>query len=197
MRSFKIGALICFLALFGVLQSGVWASKAAPPMASNNCLKCHQGIKDMTNVLAGNLAGTSMQAKSIQVKINNRMELVKFTSETTVENIPDIKALKGAVAMRVHYKTVGSDRIATEIVVKPKIKVPEKQLINAKELAKLVKMGPEKGGYMLVDSRPPGGFMQGHIPTAVSIPFPKMKEMAGKLPQDKNKLLVFYCQGYR
>ena len=99
--------------------------------------------------------------------------------------------------MRVHYETVGQDRVATEIVVKPKIKVPEDQLIDVKELAKLVAQGPQKGNYMLVDSRPPGGFLKGHIPTAVSIPFPKMNAMMDKLPQDKNQLLIFYCQGYR
>jgi rhodanese-related sulfurtransferase len=70
-------------------------------------------------------------------------------------------------------------------------------LIQVGELAKLVDLGPEKGGYTLVDSRPGPAYMKGHIPTAISIPFPKMKEMTTKLPQDKDQLLIFYCQGYR
>ena len=160
-------------------------------------MSCHQGLSKQTNVLAGNLSGKSMKAKSIQMKINNKMEMVKFDSETTIKNVPDIKSLKGTVAMRVHYKVVGTDRIATDIVVKPKFKVPEDQLINVDELAELVAQGPEKGGYTLIDSRPPGGFQKGHIPTAINIPFPKMKAMADKLPKDKNSMVIFYCQGFR
>jgi rhodanese-related sulfurtransferase len=75
--------------------------------------------------------------------------------------------------------------------------VPPEQLIKVKELTALVDKGPEKGGYTLVDSRPTPGYMKGHIPTAISIPFPKMKEMMDQLPKDKNQLVIFYCQGYR
>ena len=151
----------------------------------------------MDNILAGNLNSKSMKAHTLQLKINDRLELLKFSPDVKVKNIPDIEALSGAVALRVHYETVGQDRVATEIVVKPKIKVPENQLMEVRELAKLVAQGPQKGGYTLVDSRPPGGFMKGHIPTAISVPFPKMKEMTDKLPEDKNQLLIFYCEGYR
>ena len=49
----------------------------------------------------------------------------------------------------------------------------------------------------LVDSRPAAGYMKGHIPTAISIPFPKMTEMMDKLPKEKDQLVIFYCQGYR
>ncbi len=178
-------------------QTSVWAAVGAKPMIQNNCLNCHQSFSKMENILAGNLSSKSMKAHTIQVKINDRLELLKFGPDVKVKNIPDIKSLTGAVALRVHYETVGQNRVATEIVVKPKIKVPENQLIEVKELAKLVALGPEKGNYTLVDSRPAGGFMKGHIPTAISVPLPKMKEMTDKLPKDKNQLLIFYCEGYR
>ena len=122
---------------------------------------------------------------------------MKFTSETKVKNVPGIKSLKGTVAMRVYYKEVGKDRVATKIVAKPKIKVPKEQLIKVDDLAKLVAQGPEKGGYTLMDSRPGAGYSKGHIPTAISMPFSKMEEMKDKLPKDKNQLVIFYCQGYR
>lgn len=166
-------------------------------MIQNNCLKCHQSFSEMDNILAGNLSSKSMKAHTIQIKINDRLELVKFGPDVKVENIPDIKALKGAVALRVHYETVGRDRVATEIGVKPKITVPQNQLIEVRELTKLVAPGTQKGGYTLADSRPAGGFMKGHIPTAISVPFPKMNEMTDKLPKDKKQMLIFYCQGYR
>ena len=197
MKRLNISSAIFFAAVLIFVQTDVWATGGQKPMVQKNYLNCHQSFNDMENILAGNLSSKSMKANTIQIKINDRMELLKFGPDVKVQNIPDIKALKGAPAMRVHYKTVGQDRVATEIVVKPKIKVPENQLIEVKELAKLVAQGPQKGGYTLVDSRPIGGFMKGHIPTAISIPFPKMKEMTDKLPQDKNQLLIFYCQGYR
>ena len=197
MKRFKIFSVIILVAFSFFAQPSVWAATGNKPMIQNNCLNCHQSFSEMDNILAGNLSSKSMKAHTIQIKINDRLELVKFGSDVKVENIPDIKALKGAVALRVHYETVGQDRVATEIVVKPKITVPENQLIEVRELAKLVAQGPQKGGYTLADSRPAGGFMKGHIPTAISVPFPRMKEMTDKLPKDKNQLLIFYCEGYR
>ena len=197
MKRIKIFSVISFMAFLFFALPNVWAANANKPMIQNNCLKCHQSFSEMENILAGNLSSKSMKAHTIQLKINDRLELVKFSPDVKVENIPDIKALRGAVALRVHYETVGQDRVATEIVVKPKIEVPEKQLIEVKELAKLVAQGPQKGGYTLIDSRPAGGFMKGHIPTAISVPFPKMNEMTDKLPKDKKQMLIFYCQGYR
>ena len=194
----KFGALGIMMAIFMIgLLPNVWAVADTAPMVQKNCMKCHQKFGKMNNIIAGNLSGTSMKANTIQMKINNRLEMVKFTPETKISNVPDMKALKGGMAMRVHYKTMGSDHIATKIVVKPKIKVSPEQLIKVKELTALVDKGPEKGGYTLVDSRPTPGFMKGHIPTAISIPFPKMKEMMDKLPKEKDQLVIFYCQGYR
>jgi hypothetical protein len=166
-------------------------------MFSKGCLNCHSEYKGMKDTLAGNFKSRSGKAKSIQVKINNRMVLVKYTADTKVKNVPKIKSLKGTIPLRIHYKKVGNDLVATEIVAKPEITVPEDQLIDAKELTKIVAQGPEKGNYLLVDSRPPIKFKEGHIPSAVSIPFAKMKAMKDKLPRDKNKLLIFYCEGFR
>jgi len=197
MKRFNIFLIIFIGTVLFFAQTSVWAATGTKPMIQNNCLKCHQSFSEMENILAGNLSSKSMKAHTIQIKINDRLELLKFGPDVKVENIPDIEALKGAVALRVHYETVGQDRVATEIVVKPKITVPENQLIEVRELTKLVAQGPQKGGYTLADSRPAGGFIKGHIPTAISVPFPKMKEMTDKLPKDKNQLLIFYCEGYR
>jgi hypothetical protein len=193
------------ISVFGVLAAalticilpGAWAAADTAPIVQNNCMKCHQDFGKMKNVIAGNLSGKSMKANSIQMKINNRLEMIKFTPETKISNVPDLKSLKGGMAMRVHYEVMGSDRVAKKIVVKPKIKVPPEQLIDVKELTKLIEMGPEKGAYTLVDSRPAPGYLKGHIPTAISMPFPKMQQMLDKLPKEKDRLVIFYCMGYR
>lgn len=188
-----IGGLVLFPLLFANAEN----MPGAGDMLSKKCLNCHPGFKDMKDTLAGDFNSRSNKAKTIQMKINNGMQLVKFTKETTIKNVPSIKALKGSIPIRVHYKKVGDDLVATEIVAKPEMKVPQDQLISTEELAKLVAMGPEKRGYTLVDSRPGNLFMTAHIPTAISIPFPKMKKMMAKLPKDKNKQVIFYCEGFR
>jgi len=194
----KLGLIVILMAAIAIwLLPNVWAAADTAPKVQKNCMKCHQNFGKMKNVMAGNLSSASMKANTIQMKINNRLEMVKLTPDTKVSNVPDMEALKSGMAMRVHYKTMGSDLVATKIVVKPKIKVPPEQLVKVKELTALVEKGPEKGGYTLVDSRPKPGYMKGHIPTAISIPFPKMKEMMDKLPKDKDQLVIFYCQGYR
>jgi hypothetical protein len=193
-----IGVLLFALALFVPLQdAGAKAPEAGKNMLTKRCLNCHKTYKTMDNIITGTFKSRSNKAKSIQIKLDDRMELVKFTAETTVKNVPNIKALKEPIPVRVHYQQVGDDLVATRIVAKPKMKVPKEQLMETAELEKLVAMGPDKGGYTLVDSRPAAHFSAGHIPTSLSIPFPKMKAMTDKLPQDKNRLLIFYCAGMR
>ena len=55
---------------------------------------------------------------------------------------------------------------------------------------------PQPEGVMIIDSRPyKPKYVMGHIPTAVNIPDSQFDKMTTKLPQDKNTLLLFYCQG--
>jgi rhodanese-related sulfurtransferase len=68
-------------------------------------------------------------------------------------------------------------------------------LISTKEVEKLVAQGPEKGKYFLFDSRPLPRFQEGSIPTAVNLPFPAFDKLAGKLPKEKDALVIFYCAG--
>jgi len=57
---------------------------------------------------------------------------------------------------------------------------------------------PKLDNVMIIDSRPyKPKYIQGHIPTAVSIPHTKFDELKGKLPKDKNALLIFYCGGLK
>ncbi len=185
-------------AMISVMGLALPAVSQAKVIANKKCLKCHTEIKDMPNVVAGDFQSRSNKAKSITVDVGDgKVEVLKFTPQTTVKNVPNIKALKKPIPVQVTYEQKGKDLVATAIVAKPVIKVPEKQLIDVKELAALVKKGPAKGGYMLVDSRPGVRYQEGHIPTSVAMPFPKMPEMMDKLPKDKKALVIFYCEGFR
>ncbi|MDJ0668511.1 MAG: rhodanese-like domain-containing protein [Desulfobacterales bacterium] len=51
---------------------------------------------------------------------------------------------------------------------------------------------------VVIDSRPKRKkYDKGHIPGAVSLPTTKFDSMTDQLPQDKDKLLVFYCGGLK
>ncbi len=55
---------------------------------------------------------------------------------------------------------------------------------------------PVPADTMIIDSRPKRPkFDKGYIPSAVSIPDSKFDEMKGSLPENKEALLIFYCQG--
>ncbi|MGD8254145.1 MAG: rhodanese-like domain-containing protein [Syntrophobacterales bacterium] len=57
---------------------------------------------------------------------------------------------------------------------------------------------PKADNVMIIDSRPyQPKYVKGHIPTAVSIPHTKFDQLKGKLPKDKNALLIFYCGGLK
>ena len=64
-------------------------------------------------------------------------------------------------------------------------------------VAKYAKM-PQPKGVVIIDSRPyKPKYVEGYIPTAVSIPDSQFDKMTDKLPADKSTLLVFYCGGLK
>lgn len=57
---------------------------------------------------------------------------------------------------------------------------------------------PTPENVTIIDSRPyKPKYVQGHIPTAISIPDSQFDKEKDKLPQDKNALLIFYCGGLK
>ena len=56
---------------------------------------------------------------------------------------------------------------------------------------------PAREDVLIIDSRPARMFGPGHIPTAIALPDSSFAELAPTLlPEDKDKLLIFYCGGY-
>ncbi len=55
---------------------------------------------------------------------------------------------------------------------------------------------PMPANVMLVDARPyKGKYVKGHIPGAVNIPFSEFDKKTDLLPENKEDLLIYYCQG--
>lgn len=71
-----------------------------------------------------------------------------------------------------------------------------KNLVDIGYVKPLVKV-PNPEGVKLIDSRPyQGKYVQGYIPTAISLPDSEFEKKAAELlPKDKNTTLVFYCEG--
>ena len=162
-------------------------------LAGNNVVSAAQAAKQ-ENVYKGKVVGVSKKAKTISITVGSgkkaKTMMVKFNDATNgIEH-----ATKGHAAI-IEFKIVGVEKIAT--VIKPKMaKLPKGTVEMAPgELAALIAKS-DTDSYLLVDARPGKRFAEGTIPTAVSIPVPKMKEAGAKLlPADKNKMLIFFCGG--
>jgi hypothetical protein len=201
-----------FLAGALLLPAGpAWAADPAPapapapapqkPTDAKICLNCHKAAP-------GNLHGTfenvAMKSETIQIKIDAATEVLKFDQDeikvlntTPKQPVADaLRSIKKGHEVRVEYTEKGGVKFASLISAKPPIKVPAEKLLKTADIEKLIAQGPEKGKYLLVDSRPAPRFQEGYIPTAINIPFPAFNKMTDKLPQDKNQLLIFYCNGF-
>lgn len=150
--------------------------------------------KAETQSLAGSVTGVSRKARLITLDVDKAVETVKFDDATVgLEH-----AVVGEAAV-VEFRMDGADRVAT--VIKQKLaKLPAGITeMPVEEMAALVALGPEKGNYFLVDARPEARYNEGHVPTAVSIPVPKLEKLGIEAfppgVREKKPLLVFYCGG--
>lgn len=174
---------------------------AAKPTIAKICTSCH---KAEPNTLRGYFDSVAARAKTIQMKIDEAVVLVKFdedeikvvTPEGKIRDGEVLKETKKGHEIKIEYTEKDGVRTAVRLVEKPPVKLPAEMIISTAEVEKLVALGPEKGKYFLYDSRPLPRIQQGMIPTAVSLPFPAFDKLAAKvLPKDKDALIVLYCAG--
>ena len=186
-------------ALFAGLISTVGIAEAGKPTIAGGCKKCHTGQPD---AIRGNLGTVSQDFNTLQVKVGKMVWIVNYDDKTKVVKgdktlgADAIAKLPKKKEILISFTGDAKKPLATEIAVKMPYKVPEHQKFTNAETVKLVAMGPEKGKYTLVDARPGGAYLGGHIPTAISLPYGKFQEDCTTiLPQNKDNLLVFYCGG--
>jgi hypothetical protein len=209
-----MGRNFASLALASVMAVGLCAGqavadeKAAAPAAPQSkptmakiCANCH---KPESGNLRGNFDSVSYKTQSIQIKIDDATEILRFDRNTLkVINVqPDpanpsepLRAIKKGKEVRIEYTEKDGRKFATLVVSKPPLKVAPEKLMSTADMEKLVALGPEKGKYLLIDCRPSPRFMEGAIPTAVNIPYPAFEKNIDKLPKDKNALIIYYCSG--
>ena len=105
------------------------------------------------------------------------------------ENASGIDDLNAPDLLKVVYEPGKAASKITKIV----FALPPGAEIDIKEMVSILQ--GKRGAYTLGDARPAKVYATGHIPSAIST-FPDDKETFLKsLPQDKSKLLVFYCGG--
>ena len=194
--------------VFTIVASAVVAAAAfaadlvpvAKPTIAKICTNCH---KAEAGALFGHFDNVAFKAKTIQLKIDETIELVKF-DEDEIKVIDGegktgdgelLHKTKKGHEIKIEYVEKNGVKNAIRIVEKPPVKVSPEMLMTTADLEKLVAMGPEKGKYFLFDSRPLPRFQEGAIPTSINLPYPSFDKMVDKLPKDKNALIIFYCAG--
>ncbi len=176
------------------------ADAPAKPAAAKICTTCHTTAPDN---LRGHLDNLAAKNNSFQLKIDERMEVLRYDKATvkviTPEPAADVDAALKSIAkgheVRVQFTEKDGVKTATVVAAKPPVKLAANETITLDEVQKLVAMGPGQGKYFLYDSRPAPRFLEGAIPTAVNLPFPAFDKNVDKLPADKQALVIFYCSG--
>ncbi len=190
------------LAILALFPAASGAQAPAPPAKSTIpqvCTSCHQAE-------AGNVRGiyenVAFKSRGIQLKIDANTEIVPFDPATLV--VVDGGVTKPAEALRdlpknrearIEYAMKDGAKVAKTISFKGPIKIAPEKLATYDEVVAMVAAGPEQGQYMLVDSRPLPRVQEGTIPTAVNIPYPSWDKVVDRLPKDKARRIVFFCQG--
>lgn len=197
--------LIATLVALAVAPAALAQAPAAPAGKANIprlCTNCH---KPEANEVYGVFENVAFKSQAIQLKIDAATEIVTFDPKALpvvdagdakpTEALRDIR--KGHEA-RITWVEKDGQRVATKIWFKGPIKIAPEKLAKYDEVAALVAQGPEKGNYLLVDSRPLPRVQEGTIPTAVNLPFTTKgfdALAAEKLPADKARRIIFFCQG--
>lgn len=191
-------ALLLLLPGWSAAQTAATPAGAKPAMPAV-CGSCH---KPEAGVVRGYMESVAFKSQSIQLGLGTATEIVRFDPKTLkvldagdakkVEHLRDVKKNHEA---RIEFVEKDGIKTATLIDFKGPIKTPPEKLIAYVEVNKLVAIGPAAGGFTLIDSRPLPRFQEGAIPGSVNLPYPQFDKFLDRLPADKSKLLVFYCQG--
>ncbi len=186
------------------LFAGLAAAQAsAPPAAKPEmpaiCTSCH---KPAPENLRAYFESVAWKSGALQLNLGTATEIVRFDPATVrvvdagaAKPADYLRTLKKGREVRIEYAEADGVKTARLVSIKGPIAIAPAKLVGFDEIDRLVALGPEQGGYTLIDSRPLPRFQEGTIPTAVNLPYPAFDKMLDRLPKDKDRLLVFFCQG--
>jgi len=182
-----------FIPICIMLTMMTWGCAQDMKTAQDGVMKPAVAQKQAENVYKGKIIGKSNKAKTISIEVGKGKDaqtmMVRFDDKTKgIEHAAQDEAAIITWEMR------NGDKYAT--VIKPKLAtLPEGVTeIGVDELYGLISGDTP---FTLVDARPKSRYDQAHLPGAINIPVPVLKEKkAAVLPKDKDELLIFYCGGY-
>jgi rhodanese-related sulfurtransferase len=193
----KAAPAALYLLALSPLATAQTAASAAKPVMPAVCTSCH---KPEAGVVRGYFDNVAFKSQSIQLNLGNTTEILRFDPKTVkvldagdpkkVEHLRDVK--KGHEA-RIEFTEKDGVKTVAAIDFKGPIKIAQNKLIFYPEIEKIVASGSHN--VTLIDSRPLPRFQQGTIPFSINLPYPQFDKFLDRLPKEKDKLLVFFCQG--
>jgi len=182
-----------FLMTLSLLMGTTLPSYAGKPTIAAPCKQCHQPAPDMVR---GTMVGVSEKFKTLQVAAGSVVWVMKYTDDIKLSGAAKITDIPKEKEVGVSFTGDEKTPMAVSISVKPAARVAPDKLVSLEEMSRLVASGPEKGNFVLFDSRPAPKCIEGQIPYAVSLPYDKFDALKDKLlPKEKDKLIIFYCGG--
>ena len=190
----KLSVLMAVPMLALVLVASAGSSFAEKPTVLTPCVQCHQPEKDL---IRGTLVSVTEKFKTINVQVGQKLVwIITYGDDLKITGADKLSSIPKDKEIGVRFTGDEKKPYAVSLTVKPPATVAPEKLVSLEEMLKLVAEGPEKGNYLLVDSRPKPRYLEGHIPGAVSQPNDKFEELKGTvLPAEKDKLVIFYCGG--
>jgi len=182
------------LAILNVMVMGTYElSYAGRPTIASPCKQCHQPADD---VVRGTLVSVSDKFKTIQVAAGSFVWVIKYGDDLKLQGVAKLADIPKEKEIGVRFTGNEKSPYAVSLSVKPAAKVSPEKLISLEEMSRLIALGPQKGNFLLFDSRPAPKCIEGQIPHTISLPFDKFDTLKDKLlPKEKDKLLIFYCGG--
>jgi len=181
---------LCTIAVLLLLPLA-WAVAQEQPVKLQILAPCKQCHAPDAKLLRGTLGNLSQQAEIFSINAGALWN-IKFDDNTKLMgwNAP-IGKIPRDKEIAVTFVQKGGEVYAQSISVKPPARIPQEKLVNVDQVAEHV----EKDDAVIIDSRPAARFIEGSIPGAINIYDAEFDKHIDKLPNDKNKLLIFYCAG--
>ena len=175
------------------------AAAPARPTIPQICTNCHTAAPGR---LQGNFESAAFKNQAIQLKIDNNIEIVRFDPKTLIvvdagkeKPVDALREIPRGKEAKIEVVEKDGQKYATKISFKGPIKIAPEKLVTYEQVEKLVAQGPDTGNYTLIDSRPLPRVQEGTIPTSINLPYPAWDKFVDRLPKDKNRLVIFFCQG--
>lgn len=189
-KIFKSLMMVVTLSSIGLVGNSVSAFEK--PQMLKPCSQCHEVD---ANQIRGRVQSLSNKAKTLQLFTGASPWQLTFNDNTELDGAPAFNKIGNNKEVLVTFSKKGNTLVADSIQVKPPASIPQKWILDVAAVTKLLEKTPEEGNYALYDARPGKLYHEAHLAGAISNYDAQFEKNLGKLPKDKNKLVVFYCGG--